>query len=140
MAKASGNIEVFIESGSRRVFASALDWPRWARRAKTEELALDALADYLPRYAEIVRLAGLTPPSGPMVVVERHAGLAKNADFGALGEIADAESRPLLAIEGARLAELLEAAWTAFDRTAAAAPAELRKGPRDSVDRSGVWL
>jgi hypothetical protein len=87
MAKASGNIEVFIESGSRRVFASALDWPRWARRAKTEELALDALADYLPRYAEIVRLAGLTPPSGPMVVVERHAGLAKNADFGALGEM-----------------------------------------------------
>jgi hypothetical protein len=130
MAKASGNIEVFIESGNRRVFASALDWPGWARSGKTEELALAAMADYLPRYAEIVRLAGLTPPSGPMVVVERHVGVAKNADFGALGEIAEAENRPLPATEGARLAELLQAAWIAFDQTAAAAPAQLRKGPR----------
>jgi hypothetical protein len=56
---------------------------------------LAALADYLPRYAEIVRLAGLTAPTGNLVVVERHAGLAKNADFGALGEIAGSEDRPL---------------------------------------------
>jgi hypothetical protein len=142
---ASGVIEVFVESGGRRVFASALDWPGWARSAKTEELALAALADYLSRYAEIVRLAGLTAPAGPLVVAERHVGLAKNADFGALGEIAEAEDRPLSATEGARLAALLQAAWTAFDQTAAAAPAQLRKGPRgggrpvaaDLASRSG---
>src|SRR5262245_8604578 len=86
--------------------------------------------DYLPRYAEIVRLAGLTAPTGPLVVAERHVGLAKNADFGALGEIAEAENRLLSATEGARLATLLEAVWTAFDQTAASAPAQLRKGPR----------
>jgi hypothetical protein len=57
MAKATGDIEVFIESGNRRVFASALDWPGWARSAKTEALAVEAMADYLQRYAEIVRLA-----------------------------------------------------------------------------------
>jgi hypothetical protein len=130
MSKATGDIEVFIESGNRRVFASALEWPGWARSAKTEELAVAALADYLPRYAEIVRLAGLTVPAAPLVVVERHVGLARNADFGALGEIAEPETRPLPAAEGARLAALLEAAWTAFDQTAAAAPAQLRKGPR----------
>jgi hypothetical protein len=130
MAKATGDIEVFIESGNRRVFASALDWPGWARSAKTEELAVEALADYLPRYAEIVRMAGLPVPSGSLVVVERHVGLAKNADFGALGEIAESETRPLPAADGARLAALLEAAWAAFDQTAAAAPAQLRKGPR----------
>jgi len=130
MSKATGDIEVFIESGNRRVFASALDWPGWARSAKTEELAVAALADYLPRYAEVVRLAGLTEPTGPLVVVERHVGVAKNADFGALGEIAEPENQPLQAAEGARLAALLEAAWIAFDQTAAAAPAQLRKGPR----------
>jgi len=27
MSEATGDIEVFIESGNRRVFASALDWP-----------------------------------------------------------------------------------------------------------------
>jgi hypothetical protein len=130
MGKPAAGVGVFTESGKTRVFASALDWPGWARRAKTEELALEALADYLPRYAPVVRLAGLEPPQGELVIVERHPGLAKNADFGALGEIAQSETAPLPAREGARLASLLEAAWSAFDEVAAAAPAELRKGPR----------
>jgi hypothetical protein len=130
MTVTGGDIEIFTESGSRRVFASALNWPGWARSAKTEDLAIAALAEYLPRYAEITRLAGLAAPAGTLVVVERHSGLAKNADFGALGEVADAETRPLPATDGARLAVLLEAVWTAFDQTAAAAPARLRKGPR----------
>jgi hypothetical protein len=126
----SAAIEVFIESGNRRVFASALDWPGWARSAKTEDMAVAALADYLPRYAEIVRLAGMTAPEGRLVVVERHAGVAKNADFGALGEVATSEHGPLPSADGARLAGMLQAGWTAFDQTAAAAPAQLRKGPR----------
>jgi hypothetical protein len=130
MSKAAPGIPVFVEAGKTRVFASALDWPGWARRAKTEELAVEALADYLPRYAPVVRLAGLEPPDGELVITERHPGRAKNADFGALGEIADSERSPLPAGEGARLASLLEAAWSAFDEVAASAPARLRKGPR----------
>jgi hypothetical protein len=130
MGKAAADIGVFVEAGKTRVFASAVDWPGWARRAKTEELAVEALADYLPRYAPIVRLAGLEPPEGDLVITERHSGLAKNADFGALGEIAQSETAPLPADEGARLASLLEAGWSAFDDVAAAAPAQLRKGPR----------
>jgi hypothetical protein len=130
MRNSASDIRVFTEAGKTRVFASALDWPGWARRAKTEELAIEALADYLPRYAPVVRLAGLEPPQGDLVIVERHPGLAKNADFGALGEIAQSETAPLPADEGARLASLLEAAWSVFDEVAAAAPAQLRKGPR----------
>jgi hypothetical protein len=123
-------IAVFVEAGKRRVFASALDWPGWARRDKTEELAVESLADYLPRYAPVVRRAGLTPPSGDLVIVERHPGLARNTDFGALGEISDAENRPMGPDDGSRLAALLEAAWAAFSETVASAPAALRKGPR----------
>jgi hypothetical protein len=126
----ASQIDVFIESGRQRVFASALDWPGWARREKTEGLAVAALADYLPRYSVIVKLAGLPPVRGELAITERHAGLAKNADFGALGEIAPSESAPLTAEAGARLAALLEAAWAAFDETAWAAPAQLRKGAR----------
>jgi len=126
----TGEIAVFMEAGKTRVFASALDWPGWARRAKTEELALEALADYLPRYAPIVERAGLKPPRGTFVITERHEGVAKNTDFGALGEIATSETSPVTGKEGERLALLLEAAWAAFDETAAAAPAQLRKGPR----------
>jgi hypothetical protein len=130
VARTAAEVAIFTEAGKTRVFASALDWPGWARRAKTEELALDALAEYLPRYAPIVVLAGLEPPAGDLVVTERFGGLAKNADFGALGEIASCEHEPLAADAGARLASLLEAAWSAFDEVAAAAPAQLRKGPR----------
>jgi hypothetical protein len=126
----SNQIDVFVESGNRRVFASALDWPGWARSAKTEDLAVAALADYLPRYAQITKLAGLAPPGGTLAIAERHPGVAKNADFGALGEVAGSEQRPLPTSDGARLAALLEAAWAAFDQVAAAAPAQLRKGPR----------
>lgn len=123
-------VAVFVEAGQRRVFASALDWPGWARRDKTEELALEALASYLPRYAPIVERAGLKLPAGVLAVTERHVGVAKNADFGALGEIASTEWAALTAAEGARMAGLLAAAWSAFDETAAEAPAQLRKGPR----------
>jgi hypothetical protein len=125
-----GRIDVFIESGRSRVFASALDWPGWARRDKTEDLAIQALADYLPRYLAVVELAGVPPPGGDLAVSERHAGLAKNADFGALGEIAIADRAPLPDEAGARLALLLEASWQAFDQGARTAPALLRKGPR----------
>jgi hypothetical protein len=123
-------IPVFIEPGNKWVFASAVDWPGWARRGKTEEFAVQALADYLPRYAPIVARAALAPVTGTLVITERHPEATVNADFGTLHEIAPSENRPLSAAEGARLAALLEAAWAAFDETAAAAPAELRKGPR----------
>ena len=36
----------------------------------------------------------------------------------------------MTAADGKRLAELLSAAWKAFDNAVAGAPAELRKGPR----------
>ena len=42
----------------------------------------------------------------------------------------DHDRRPLRASEAERLARIVEAAWSAFDRIAAAAPEELRKGPR----------
>jgi hypothetical protein len=127
---ADNRLPVFIEAGARRVFASALDWPGWARSDKSEELAVAALSDYLPRYVPIVAMAGLQGPEGTLSITERHEGVAKNADFGSLGEIAPSDTRPLSAPEAARLAALLAAAWTTFDSTAAAAPAELRKGPR----------
>jgi hypothetical protein len=123
-------IQVFLEPGKTWVFASALEWPGWARRGKSEELAVQALTDYLPRYAPIVARAGLVPVAGRLVITERHTEPTVNADFGTLHEIAPSEARPLPAEEGARLAAVLEAAWAAFDELAAAAPATLRKGPR----------
>ena len=127
---AADTVAVFAEPGRHWVFVSALDWPGWARRARTEELALAALEGYLPRYAPTVSRAGLPPVSGTLVITERHPEPTANPDFGSLHEVAPSEHLPLTAEAGARFAALLEAEWAAFEEIAGAAPEALRKGPR----------
>lgn len=122
---------VYLESGSRRVFACALEWPGWCRSGKNEGLALAALAAYAPRYAAVATEAGIRFPAGAdtFQVTERLQGTA-TTDFGAPDREASHDRQPLSRREANRLAALLAAAWTIFDRVVAGAPAELRKGPR----------
>ncbi len=127
---ADNPIAVFIEPGHKWVFASALDWPGWARRGRTEDLAVGALQDYLPRYAPIVTRAGLDSVTGVLTVTERHREPGANADFGSLHEIAPSERRALAPEVGSRFAALLEAAWATFDEVSGIAPDHLKKGPR----------
>ena len=62
-------------------------------------------------------------------VVERHEGSA-GTEYGVPSHPTEHDARPTDPDEAARLAGLVEAAWAFFDRTARAAPEELRKGPR----------
>ena len=124
------SVSVCVEVGSRRTFAGALDWPGWCRSGRGEEEALEALRAYAPRYAQVVRAAGIEPPdSGGLTVAERLPGSA-TTDFGAPGAIAEHDHEPLAAPEAERLVRLLQAAWECLDHVAATAPATLRKGPR----------
>jgi hypothetical protein len=129
-AGADAPVAVFIEAGRKRVFACALDWPGWARSARTEQLALETLTDYLPRYAPVARRAGVTPPGTELAVAERAEGTAGYTDFGVPGIVAGHDRRPLTAADGERAAALLEACWAELDQVAAGAPETLRKGPR----------
>jgi hypothetical protein len=95
-------VEVFIETGQKRVFACALDWPGWTRSGRSEELALAALTDYLPRYAPVIRRAGLPPAD--LAVAERGTGTAGSTDFAVPGMVAQRDLRPLVAGDGERLA------------------------------------
>jgi hypothetical protein len=126
-------IEVVIEATPRKTFASAIDWPGWSRSGKTEELALEALAAYARRYTPIAKFAGATLPAVASVddlrVVERRTGDA-STDFGIPGTPSKADGRRTTAAQARLLGDIVAAAWTFFDRVAAAAPAELRKGPR----------
>ena len=124
---------VTIEHSPQKTFATAADWPGWSRSGKTEALALEALVAYAPRYAAIAdaehrRFAG-DPALADLDVVERHEGSAGTA-YGVPSRPTDHDGRPTDAEEAARLAGLVAAAWSFFDRTAAAAPEALRKGPR----------
>ena len=124
-------IPVYVEQGRRRVFACVLDWPGWCRRDQTEELALDRLAAYVPRYAVAARRAGLEPPGpGPagFRVTER-LDSRFGADFGAPMEIPQSDAAAAGAVAARRMASLVSAAWQVFGQ-AAAVPAELRTGPR----------
>jgi hypothetical protein len=123
-------LAVAIEAGDRKVFASALDWPGWSRSGKTREAAIEALLAYAPRFAPVAKLATLAfPDSFEVEVVQRLEG-GSGTDFGVPSRIHEAETRRVTASEANRLASIVDAAWRTFDRVAAGAPAELRKGPR----------
>jgi hypothetical protein len=124
--------KVYLELGSKKVFACALDWPGWCRSGKGEEAALATLAEYVGRYAPVAELAGVRFPKSAgadLEVVERIPGSA-TTDFGAPDGKPSADGERLTKAQAERLAALVEASWTVFDRVAAGAPAELRKGPR----------
>jgi hypothetical protein len=122
---------VYIEAGSKRVFACAIDWPGWCRSGKDEAQALAALASYAPRYAAVAKEAGFPFPvsASSLKVTERLKGTA-TTDFGAPDRESTRDRDLLSKQEANRLADLLAASWKIFDRVVAHAPSELRKGPR----------
>jgi hypothetical protein len=123
---------VYVEVGSKRVFASALNWPGWTRSAKSEDEALQALVEYAPRYAKVVSRLGFVAPKGAaaLKVMERVKGDA-TTDFGAPAIPFSADGKPLKSDELKRLLTILERCWTAFDDTADANKRKtLRTGPR----------
>lgn len=132
-AGSDASIPVYLETGQKRVFACALAWPGWCRSGKTEAQALDALSAYAARYAIVAREAGI--PFPPAIrdnfdIIERVPGSAGYTDFGAPGSVATHDREPLAGQDADRFVVLLRASWVVFDRIAAVAPAELRKGPR----------
>jgi len=123
-------LRVYLEVGKRRVFASAADWPGWARSGKDERSALEALANAQMRYAAVPKAARIPfAPGAGFEVVERLPGNAMT-EFGAPGAIAKAEARRLTKKEAGRQSALVAASWTVLDRVVEKAPQALRKGPR----------
>lgn len=128
----AGAIPVYLEVGEKRVFASVVDWPGWTRSGKDENAAMERLAAYASRYAEVPKAARVDFAAGAkpdFKVVERVKGNA-TTDFGAPGIPASSDTRPLSRREAERICALLVASWKVFDAFVANAPAELRKGPR----------
>jgi hypothetical protein len=127
-------VAVYLEIGTSRTFAGAIDWPGWCRSGRTEAAALEALVAYGPRYRAV--LGRSSPPFHPppdvsrLKVVERIKGDG-GTDFGVPGKSPAADKRPVDSGELARFRRLLTRFWAAFDAAAAAAVGlELRKGPR----------
>jgi hypothetical protein len=127
-------LEVYLEVGTRRVFAGAIEWPGWCRSARGEDAAVEAFLDYGPRYRAALGAAGrgLKRPAGvsDLRVVERLKGDA-TTEFGAPSIAPAADDRRLDPAGIKRQIRLLRACWSALDeRASAAAGATLTKGPR----------
>ena len=126
-------MDVYLETGPKKSFACALDWPGYCRSGKTDDEALATLARYGDRYrAAVGPESGFSPPrsAGDLAVRERLKG-GSGTDFGIPSGEAQADARPVDASELSRLRSLLTASWAAFDATAGAATGRgLRTGPR----------
>jgi hypothetical protein len=125
---------IYVEVGSKRTFATAVEWPGWSRGGRNEAEAVAALAAYGDRYAAVVTAAGLklAPPKDPagFEVVKRVKGNA-TTDFGVPAIGIPSDGAPLPKAEVERLVRILVACWSAIDRAAKnARGVELRKGPR----------
>lgn len=108
-----------------------LEYPGWSRSGKTPELALETLVAYAPRYGPVAAEAGspITTEDVATNTVETIEGDAGTA-FGVPSRVAALEREPMDQAEAGRRAALVHAAWRHLDAIVAAAPAELRKGPR----------
>jgi len=134
VAAARATLRVYLERGDKRTFAGALDWPGWSRSGKDDEQALEALLAYAPRYATVVKRAGLrekVPGAEATVdVVQRLSG-GGGTDFGVPSVASKQDAEALKGKELDRQRALLEASWKTFDAAVRSARGKtLRLGPR----------
>jgi len=134
MGFSSKKVDVYLEVGTKRTFAGAMDWPGWCRSGRDETTALQSLFDYAPRFARVLQPArlGFQAPENvtALRVVERLEG-TPTTDFGAPDASPSVDAAPIPEQELQRLQMLFRACWQAFDAAVqAAAGKELRKGPR----------
>ena len=123
---------VYLEVGSKRVFACSVDWPGWCRSGRDEDVALAALASYAPRYAPVAAAAGIPfqrSAGNELDVVEQVSG-DTTTNFGAPSQVPRLDAEPLTAAEARRHAALVAGAWSVLDAVVVEAPERLRKGPR----------
>lgn len=127
-------IRVFVEEGQKKTFVVAIDWPGWARWGKEDPTAFESLINFAPRYAEVVRAAGLklrVPASMDDLEVIAHVEGNATTSFGAPDILMEDDKLPLSQNEYQRSLAILYAAWDEFDQKVDSAwGKELRKGPR----------
>jgi hypothetical protein len=128
-------VKCYLEVGSKRTFAAALDWPGWCRHGPDETGAMAELLAYGSRYSTILagtRL-GFGAPKGlsRLDVVERLSGTA-TTDFGAPSVAPSPDrDRSCDAATRKRFETILGAARRAFDEAVESARGKtLTTGPR----------
>ena len=129
------NTRVTLEIGpkGKRVVALAPDWPGLERGAKTGEEAIERLRSYLPRYAQVAKLAELDAEFErikKLEVVEQYTGTGSTDFWGISFAFSSIDRQGMSGDELERELRLMQACWAFFDGVRRRVSAELQKGPR----------
>lgn len=129
------HIRVMLETGpkGKKVVAVAPDWPGLERGGTTEQAAVERLLAYVPRYAQVSKLAGLESEIANITaadVVERYPGTGSTDFWGISFAFSDIDREPMSKKALERELALLRASWQFFDKVRARVSAEMRPGPR----------
>lgn len=126
------NQRTVVEVGTKRILASAADWPGWSRSARTEADPIATLKAYADRYRDAVRLAGgdvTFPHQADVVVVDRQPG-DSTTDFEAPAVVHELDRESMTQETCDRHIALLRGCWSYFDQVGQSVTSEMNKGPR----------
>lgn len=128
-------LRVTLEIGlkGKKIVAVAPDWPGLERGAKTEDAVMARLQSYLPRYAQVAKLAGLEGEfavATEIDVIERYTGTGSTDFWGISFAFSSIDHQPLSSEELERELTLMQAGWAFFDTVRGRVSAEMQKGPR----------
>jgi hypothetical protein len=114
-------LRVALDSGDKKVFATAVDWPGWSRSGKSRDEAIERLIEYGTRYKSAIgkQAQDLTVPktAADVDIVATVEG-NRNVDFGVPTTITDLDRETPTDAELASEIALLKAAWAAFEKAA----------------------
>ena len=136
-------IAVYLETTDKKVFACAQDWPGWCRAGKDEELALAGAGRRRAALREGREAGRASVPDGDAAtdfeVVERGRRRRRHGVRRPERDARRPTGGPSMPREAERLAALVEASWTIFDRdpravTRVAPEGSARRRPRPRQD------
>jgi hypothetical protein len=128
-------LRVTLEIGpkGKKVVAVAPDWPGLERGAKTGEAAIERLQSYLPRYAQVAKLAGMDGEFAALTtvdMVEQYPGTGSTDFWGISFAFSSFDKQDLSSGELERELTLMQACWAFFDDVRSRVSTEMQKGPR----------
>ena len=131
----ANQLRVTLEIGpkGKKVAAVAPDWPGLERGAKTEEAAIERLQSYLPRYAQVTKLAGMDGEFAAITTVdpvEQYPGTGSTDFWGISFAFSSIDRQAMSSGELERELTLMRACWAFFDGVRLRVSAEMQKGPR----------
>ncbi|MGO8946358.1 MAG: hypothetical protein ACLQUY_01585 [Ktedonobacterales bacterium] len=131
----ASELRVTLEIGpkGKKVAAVAPDWPGLERGAKTGEVAIERLQSYLPRYAQVAKLAGMEAEFAAITtvdVVEHYPGTGSTDFWGISFAFSGIDRQDIPREELERELTLMQACWAFFDDVRLRVSAQMQKGPR----------